>query len=528
MNRLTFRIHILLIFCALSVKAQFVPFYEERTTTVFGDSRLFDFLQLPNGDILYAGERSNDCWLLKTGADGHIIWSKTYTTTAPGAGSYGSASARKILKLDNGYFIAGEIFFSSRRTDLTLFKVDTAGNPVWQKIYGSSNFEASKHILFTNDGHVVFAGIQHAFAAPQDTALMAKADTSGNMIWMKRYAFGTVNDIINDITECTDGNYAITGETTNYNTPNHFAFLHDWLAVKFDTSGNVMWANMLRSSTDTVFTTAAGMHIITRADNGLDMVGGWHSGNLLSLSAGGHFIRVRRYLANPMISEVTMQTLTRAPDGSLYVAGISGNPTNKSFVMNIDSTGNFNYGRSYASSHRYSNLQIKLDSTLQLAGYDTIAGKIYGLMMHLDQYARTGCEGVAGMQIDTFLWHDSLHYIQQVYPFNTINATMTLHPDSENVSIYCTTAGIQEQLRPEQIKIFPQPMSDQCQIELPEYFENVRAELIDVTGRIIDRQQLGNGTRFTLQRKNWPAGLYGCTLYSGNQRLGSVKLMVRE
>jgi hypothetical protein len=282
---------------------------------------------------------------------------------------------------------------------------------------------------------------------------------------------------------------------------------------------------MLRNQ-DTLYRSGPGFHIVARPDNGFDLIGGTNSDAFLSLSASGHFIRARQFNGN--LFAMNAHTITRASDGSVFISGLAGFPNPNSFVMNLDSTGNQNWIRTYSTTHRFTGLQIKPDSTLLIAGYDSVAGKIYGLMMHLDQYGRDGCEGVTGMQADTLVWYDSLRYIQQPYAFNTLTATTILHPDSEGVIFNCTTAGVEEQFQSTDIKVYPQPMSESCQIELPEYFENVRAEILDVIGRIADKQQLGNGNKFTVQRKHWPEGLYFCTLYSGEKRLGSVKLMMKD
>jgi uncharacterized delta-60 repeat protein len=86
--------------------------------------------------------------------------------------------------------------------------------------------------------------------------LIAKYDTSGNLQWQQTWA-GSANEYFNGITIDSSDNIYVTGwtATTGQTTTGGG---EDFLIVKYDTSGNVQWQNVLgRNGADKSFSIAA-------------------------------------------------------------------------------------------------------------------------------------------------------------------------------------------------------------------------------------------------------------------------------
>ena len=82
----------------------------------------------------------------------------------------------------------------------------------------------------------------------------------------------------------------------------------------------------------------------------------------------------------------------------------------------------------------------------------------------------------------------------------------------------CGGVGIDENDISKQIKIFPNPVENSMTIEVGEFGkESFNLVLSDVLGREVYRELLHHGNA-TIQRKNWPAGIYMLTLTNGKYK----------
>jgi PKD repeat protein len=148
---------------------------------------------------------------------------------------------------------------SLARLDLFIAKYDAAGNVLWAKQAGGDNQtydDRMDGIAIDAAGNVVITG-SFARKANFDNItiksldevdlFMAKYSSSGNVIWAKS-AGGWFWDDVNGITIDSDGNCVITGyfkDTTLFDSfVLHASSLYaEIFIVKYDPSGNVLWAN---------------------------------------------------------------------------------------------------------------------------------------------------------------------------------------------------------------------------------------------------------------------------------------------
>ena len=148
----------------------------ENLVTQWGIARLTNFLQLSDGNFVFAGDSSGitypgiiDFWLLKTDAYGTVLWSCTYGGEQP-------ENCCDILQTaDGGFVLAGYIVYEWwRGTDVLLVRTDAEGNTIWDCSFGGSNneFEDCRAIQLTVDGEFVIAGSYCVGLDPIDALLM--------------------------------------------------------------------------------------------------------------------------------------------------------------------------------------------------------------------------------------------------------------------------------------------------------------------------------------------------------------------
>ncbi len=177
--------------------------------------------------------------LTKLDTSGNVLWSTQLT--------YGDINQNtRIIPLASGYLLCGLRDYEQAGAftfDITLTRVDDGGNLVWAKAFGNNffDFTCAAAALSANN-EIIIAGNYGLRMPPDYDPMIARFDTSGNILWMKTFndASGFLVEFTpTDMCSTSDGNFAITGFTKNTNNN------YDPQVLKIDGSGNILWAKRL-------------------------------------------------------------------------------------------------------------------------------------------------------------------------------------------------------------------------------------------------------------------------------------------
>jgi hypothetical protein len=175
----------------------------------------------PFGNIYLPCEISNIAYLIKMNSFGEILWNKEY-------GSYGIERFVGISFVDSySKFMLVSHNDINNTTTSSLTKLDTSGNFIWNKLYYDSipNFSYYSSVgncfLFLENSYFLTGG-------KGINGFIIKTDTSGNIIWNKRYSKA---EYIYSIAINSDNKFIGTGIARSYGT---FCF-------KFDGNGDTIW-----------------------------------------------------------------------------------------------------------------------------------------------------------------------------------------------------------------------------------------------------------------------------------------------
>jgi len=191
--------------------------------------------QTSDGGYMVAGTTfsfgaGGDILLIKTDANGDIMWAKTY-----GGTNFDFASSVQQTS-DGGYIVAGYTYsFGAGYSDVFLIKTDAFGNVQWAKTYGEAGDEVAYSVQQTSGGGYIVAGYTWSFGAGLSDVFLIKINASGNLQWAKTYG-GTNYDIAHSVQQTSDGGYIVAGGTNSFGAGGYDAFL-----VKTDTFGNLQW-----------------------------------------------------------------------------------------------------------------------------------------------------------------------------------------------------------------------------------------------------------------------------------------------
>lgn len=207
---------------------------------VFGNYDAYDtgrcVQQTADGGYILVGTTQSygaggaDAWLMKFDANGNQVWNRTF------GGAYGDTGNCVDQTSDNGYIIIGatESFGTEGSADAWLIKTDANGHEQWNRTFGGVDYEDAVNGQQTADGGYVFTGTKPVADGTTDIWVV-KTDASGNKVWEKSLG-GPDYDTGYSIQQTTDGGYFIVGDYTNPVTMNP-----DVYAEKLDSNGNEKW-----------------------------------------------------------------------------------------------------------------------------------------------------------------------------------------------------------------------------------------------------------------------------------------------
>jgi hypothetical protein len=220
-----------------------------KTYGITDDDLAYSVQQTSDGGYIVAGSTYSfgagglDIFLIKTDANGNIIWAKTYG----GISGYGAFSVQQTS--DGGYIVAGFTdSFGAGWEDIFLIKTDANGNVMWAKTYGGIDLDWAYSVQQTSDGGYILAGFTYSFGAGYSDAFLIKTDANGNVMWAKTYG-GTGNEEAFSVQQTSDGGYILAGRTVSFG-----AGWEDIFLIKTDANGNIGSCSIVRNVIPTVNT----------------------------------------------------------------------------------------------------------------------------------------------------------------------------------------------------------------------------------------------------------------------------------
>ena len=108
------------------------------------------------------------------------------------ARSYGGTNFEKPSSVqqtsDGGYIVAGWTnSFGASLNDIFLIKTDANGNIIWAKTYGGTDDDWALYVQQTSDGGYIVVGGTTSFGAGGSDIFLIKTDANGNIQWAKTY-----------------------------------------------------------------------------------------------------------------------------------------------------------------------------------------------------------------------------------------------------------------------------------------------------------------------------------------------------
>jgi len=194
------------------------------------------YLVLGESDSFGAGER--DLYLLKYDSEGTLLWEKTF-------GGEKTEWAKEMISLSDGnYLLVGESNSYSESFDVYLVKIDVDGNEIWSATIGDDENESGSAALEDDNGDLlILAVISYSGGASvqyRDTRLF-RLDSAGNIIWNRLYR-GEQKQAGDAMAWTEDGDIVIAGLSETDKVA--YVYLDYWLAKADGETGELIWSKI--------------------------------------------------------------------------------------------------------------------------------------------------------------------------------------------------------------------------------------------------------------------------------------------
>ncbi|MEM6964341.1 MAG: PKD domain-containing protein, partial [Bacteroidota bacterium] len=221
---------------------EWVKKYEIGSTTFYIESTIetADGGYVAVGDYTVSG--NTDMFVLKLDINGAVQWAKTY-------GDADDDYGRSIIQDASGNYVCIGYTrgYGAGSADAMVIKLDSTGDIIWSKRYGNSMFGVGLHVIEASGGGYIMLG-RHTEIIPlnpgsavANTMDIWKLSTSGALVWKKTYhPLDHTHDYdVSRIFQNSDGNIYMCG---NFNNGERRG-----LVVKFNSAGDIQWGKYMSS-----------------------------------------------------------------------------------------------------------------------------------------------------------------------------------------------------------------------------------------------------------------------------------------
>ncbi|MEZ5014976.1 MAG: T9SS type A sorting domain-containing protein [Chitinophagales bacterium] len=509
-------------------------------------------IETPDGGFLVAGSTNSfgaggtDALLIKTDNNGNILWSKTYGTVSNDA-AYGL-----VQTYDGNYVFSGNESTAGINGKVHLVKVDPAGSVLWSQTYG---YYLRKNFAFalreTSDHGFIIGGYENFYISTNDEFSMIRTDSAGNKLWYKTFGDSEYDHNFS-IGTTPDGGYILAG--INFNLA---GYNYDVNIVRADVDGNLVWSkNYGSSGMEEVYAinaTSDGGFVFAGSSNGFSAYSNAYYGKV---DGDGNLLWSRITGGTGYDGFYAVQ---ETPDGRLIFAGVKdevyGSAGNM-YIVKTDSYGNTSCGTTEVASYTITpptissiitaygtSTQIVADPALSSASGTTVInlccaapGGLYTsnigptqVKLHLIPEPGAVYYELQYKRVTDINWkHKKIPAAATIYKLKNLTCgtdyiwkIRTYCDLAGTVSdfseiMYFSTASCKTELPVEiheiTMTVYPNPASNQLHVEytIPDDYGEMTMQLMDLEGTLIMHMNVsGDGSNevvFDLQ--NIPSGIY--------------------
>jgi len=217
----------------------------------YGGSAMWEFAtqveELTNGGYMVAAmtedpnTMQNVFWLMILDSLGDTLWTKTY---GGGSGEYCWAGQPTS---DGGYILVGVTYsYGAGGADIWVVKTDSAGDTLWTRAFGGSVMDEGYGVCETSDGGFAVVGVTQSFGAGSEDAYILRLDSNGDTLWTRTFGTGS-NEDAKSVRQTNDGGFIVVGKAQGGGAGGKDVYL-----MRVSADGDSLWAKRIGGANDDI------------------------------------------------------------------------------------------------------------------------------------------------------------------------------------------------------------------------------------------------------------------------------------
>jgi uncharacterized delta-60 repeat protein len=182
-----------------------------------------------NNDIVAVGDyvASLGCLIVKRSSSGAISFSRSIDGSSTSESFYSVA-----IDSSSNIIVVGYTFSNTAgSSDCLIGKYNSSGTQQWLRRLGGSAYDQFSRVAIDSSGNIFAVGFSASVVAGQFVGLIAKYNTSGTLLWVRRTG---VNEFLVGVVADSNGDIVVVGGADS-----------SGIVAKYNTSGALLWARAL-------------------------------------------------------------------------------------------------------------------------------------------------------------------------------------------------------------------------------------------------------------------------------------------
>jgi hypothetical protein len=433
-----------------------------------------------------------------------------------------------VETLDGHYMVTGYTgSYTFGNSDVMVAKVNKTGWLMWVKNIGGLNNDIGKAIVPTSDSGFVIAGYTNTYGNGGYDGYLIKVNKAGDLIWQKTYG-DTDWDMFNALQQTSDNGFVMTG----YSYSNSKGEKDFWI-VKTDSLGNIQWEKKMGGVKDDEFVSVEILHDGRIACFGTTYSFSDAKGNycIYKTNNNGDSLFFKEFGTSNAI-DIGYDFFERPFDSTFIIAGTTQSPfgsdTTYYHRLIVDSLCNIisemkethhNLKTQVATTNTYLNNQ-KYYAVYDLTGYGQ-GKREPGFYVFSDNWFVNG--NTYGSSEDDFIVSckktsdKGLIAVGYTYGFNALQEDVFIVKSDSTLPYAVNVTGIQQEQMHTSFYISPNPVWDKMNIIFPNIHADAKLFIYDMQGRILIQMPL-QYSRESIDVSELQDGIYLISLLTDKQK----------
>ena len=502
---------IAVIFCTITA------FSQTQFQKSFGNSNTYDeffsVCRTTDGGYAFLGNtidttsQLTDALLVKTDNDGNLQWSKSFSF------SIDIFSTKIVCKNTGELFLMGYTFENNPPyDDIFLIKTAADGSILWSNRYGGTDIDEGTDLAIDNNGDLIISGYTYSFGTTLKSGYAIKVNDAGTILWSKAFS-QNLNQELNGVSITPGNDYIFTGLTQRSPGINFDGYI-----ISTNSSGLVNWSKSSGGTgTETFyhsFTDASDTIYVSGASS-TGTVSGNLDGLLVKYDLNGNRYLNKTYGTAAVDRTYNIGSGTMLSN-EIILSGHTSNSAalEHNLFMHIDrNTGtmlSYELAGTTTGSSRAYGLLTEDQSAIQAGFIITTSDTLGSAFAAKYVYGYSACNTEAvTILTGSPIFTDSTGSNSSVAATMNIPIVFTENSITAMSDIFCVNSTIKELSNSLSFNIAPNPATDKLQISIDKSFNNEDAfiSIFDLHGHNLKTIKV-NSLLTDISIESLPVGIY--------------------